>query len=238
MPETALEDVRAILFDKDGTLFDFYKTWGPVTEAAALAVARGDAQKAAHILEKSGKDPATGRYVPGSPIASGSNREISNLWAELAGRTDLDAVYDEVHKLFLAHTTAAATPVTDLDALFALLRGRGFALGIATMDSEESARASMVRLGVHGSLDFICGFDTGHGMKPGGGMVEAFCRHVNLRPQTIAVVGDSPHDMEMGKAGGAGRIIGVLTGVSSRDILMSHGADTVIDSIVDLNDVI
>lgn len=231
-------DVRAVLFDKDGTLFDFYKTWGPVTEAAALFVAGGDAEKAQLILRDSGKDPVTGRYIPGSPIASGSNREISDLWAKSAGRTDFDTVYAEVHALFLAHQANAATPVTDLDAFFAGLRGRGLALGIATMDSEESARASMVRLGVHGSLDFICGFDTGHGMKPGGGMVEAFCRHVNLRPQTIAVVGDSPHDMEMGKAGGAGRIIGVLTGVSSRDILMEHGADTVIDSIVDLDDVI
>lgn len=233
-----LDDVRAVLFDKDGTLFDFYKTWAPVTEAAALLVAGGDADKAAFLMKESGKDPATGRYVPGSPIASGSNREIAELWANLAGRSDYDVVYAEVHKLFLAHQANAATPVTDLDAFFALMRGRGFALGIATMDSEESARAAMARLGVHGSLDFICGFDTGHGVKPGGGMVEAFCRHVNLRPQTIAVVGDSPHDMEMAQAGGAGRIIGVLTGVSSRDILMDHGADTVIDSIVDLNDVI
>lgn len=232
------DDVRAILFDKDGTLFDFYETWGPVTEAAALAVARGDAATAAHLMRESGKDPESGRYIPGSPIASGSNREIAELWARLAGRSDFDVVYAEVHALFLAHQANAAIPVTDLDAFFAVLRGRGFALGIATMDSEESARAAMARLGVHGSLDFICGFDTGHGVKPGGGMVEAFCRHVNLRPHTIAVVGDSPHDMEMGRAGGAGRIIGVLTGVSSREILLDHGADTVIDSIVDLNDVI
>lgn len=232
------DDVRAILFDKDGTLFDFYETWGPVTEAAALAVAGGDAEKAAHLMRESGKDPETGRYTPGSPIASGSNREIAELWARLAGRSDIEIVYREVHALFLAHQANAAIPVTDLDTFFAVLRGRGFALGIATMDSEESARAAMARLGVHGSLDFICGFDTGHGVKPGGGMVEAFCRHVNLRPHTIAVVGDSPHDMEMGRAGGAGRIIGVLTGVSSREVLMDHGADTVIDSIVDLNDVI
>lgn len=232
------DDVRAVLFDKDGTLFDFYATWGPVTEAAALAVAGGNAEKASFLMHNSGKDPVTGRYVPGSPIASGSNREIAELWATLIGREDREVVYTQMHQLFLAHQSHSAMPVTDLDALFALLRGRGFALGIATMDSEESARASMARLGVHGSLDFICGFDTGHGVKPGGGMVEAFARHVNLRPQTVAVVGDSPHDMEMARAGGAGRIIGVLTGVSSREILLSHGADTVIDSIVDLDDVI
>lgn len=228
------EAIQAILFDKDGTLFDFYKTWGPVTEEAALMVAQGDAGKARHILTESGKDPETGKYIPGSPIASGSNREIAELWTSLAGRTDIDTVYAEVHQLFLKRQATAATPVTDLDILFTRLRKRGLSLGIATMDSEESARASMARFGVHGSLDFICGFDTGHGVKPGGGMVEAFAAHVNLRPAMIAVVGDSPHDMAMAHAGGAGRAIGVLTGVSLREHLMDHGADMVIDSIVEL----
>src|SRR5690606_6675750 len=68
--------INAILFDKDGTLFDFYHTWGELTEQAALMVAGGDAEKARFLLENSGKDPATGRYAPSSPIASGSNREI------------------------------------------------------------------------------------------------------------------------------------------------------------------
>ena len=233
MPEIS-ESIHAILFDKDGTLFDFYKTWGPVTEEAALLVAKGDPAKARAILKGSGKDLDTGRYVPGSPIASGSNREISDLWATLAGRIDLDVVYEEVHQLFLRGQATAATPVTDLDLLFGRLRARGLSLGVATMDSEESARASMARFGVHGSLDFICGFDTGHGLKPGGGMVEAFARHVNLRPSMIAVVGDSPHDMAMARAGGAGKAIGVLTGVSHREHLLDHGAHIVIESIVEL----
>lgn len=224
------------MFDKDGTLFDFYQSWGPVTEEAALVIAGGDPDKAAFLMKESGKDPVTGRYFPGSPIASGSNREIAELWASLIGRTDLDIVYADMHRLFLERQATAATPVTDLDGLFGRLRQRGLSLGVATMDSEESARASMARFGVHGSLDFICGFDTGHGVKPGGGMVEAFARHVNLRPAAVAVVGDSPHDMEMARAGGAGRAIGVLTGVSSREHLLDHGAHIVIDSIAFLEE--
>jgi phosphoglycolate phosphatase len=48
------------------------------------------------------------------------------------------------------------------------------------------------------------------------------------------VVGDSPHDIEMARAGGAGRAIGVLTGVSPREALLDYGADIVIDSIAEL----
>ena len=121
-----------------------------------------------------------------------------------------------------------------LDDLFARLKARGLKLGVATMDSEVAAHRSMERHGVKEALDFICGFDTGHGMKPGGGMVEAFVRLVGIPAAEIAVVGDSPHDMEMAHAGKAGRAIGVLTGVSPREALLEAGAHIILDSIADL----
>jgi len=231
--------VRAVLFDKDGTLFDFYKTWGPVTEAAALAVADGDKAKADHILANSGKDMATGRYVPGSPIASGSNQEIAQLWADLLGRShDVADIYRHMEAMFLENQKKGAVPVLDLPAFFLRLRGRGLKLGIATMDSEQGALAAMERYNARDHLDFICGFDTGHGVKPGGGMVEAFARIMDLPVEDVAVVGDSPHDIEMALAGKAGRAIGVLTGVSPREVLMACGAHVVIDSIAELETVI
>jgi phosphoglycolate phosphatase len=226
--------IEAILFDKDGTLFDFYRTWGAVTEEAALIAAEGDAARAAELMLKSGKDAVTGRYLPGSVIASGSNREIVALWAELLGRTDVDSLYTSVAAHFLNRQTEVMHPVVDFNSFFARLRDRGYRLGIATMDSEIAAHQAMDKFGVKQALDFICGFDTGHGTKPGGGMVEAFARLMQLPASAIAVVGDSPHDMHMARAGQAGRAIGVLTGVSSKDALLEAGAHVVLESIADL----
>jgi phosphoglycolate phosphatase len=226
--------IEAILFDKDGTLFDFYRTWGMVTEEAALLAAEGDAARAAEIMLKSGKDAVTGRYLPGSVIASGSNREIVALWADLLGRKDVDLLYDSVAAHFLKRQTEVMHPVVDFNSFFARLRDRGYRLGIATMDSEVAAHQAMDKFGVRQSLDFICGFDTGHGIKPGGGMVEAFARLMQLPASAIAVVGDSPHDMHMARAGEAGRAIGVLTGVSSKDALLDAGAHVVLESIAGL----
>lgn len=226
--------IEAILFDKDGTLFDFYRTWGAVTEEAALIAAEGDAARAADLMLKSGKDAVTGRYLPGSVIASGSNREIVGLWAELLGRNDVDSLYTSVAAHFLKRQTEVMHPVVDFNSFFARLRDRGYRLGIATMDSEVAAHQAMDKFGVRQALDFICGFDTGHGTKPGGGMVEAFARLMQLPASAIAVVGDSPHDMHMARAGKAGRAIGVLTGVSSKDALLEAGAHAVLESIADL----
>jgi phosphoglycolate phosphatase len=230
--------INAILFDKDGTLFDFYHTWGELTERAALMVAGGDAEKARYLLENSGKDPATGRYAPSSPIASGSNREIVEVWCGLLDIADVDAHYDRVHVMFLEHQKSGIAPVVDLELFFGRLKGRGLRLGVATMDSEVAARAAMKRLRAEALLDFICGFDTGHGVKPGGGMVDAFARSVGVAPANLAVVGDSPHDMHMARAGKAARAIGVLTGVSPKEALLEAGAHEVIASIAELETVI
>ena len=230
--------IAAILFDKDGTLYDFYRTWGALTEKAALMVADGDAERAKFILERSGRDPVTGKFAPSSPIASGSNRQIVETWCGLLQRADVDDIYERVHLMFLEHQKNGAVPVTDLDLFFGRLKGRGLRLGIATMDSEESARVAMKLARCTHHLDFICGFDTGHGVKPLGGMVEAFAREVGVPPSALAVVGDSPHDMHMARAGKAGQAIGVLTGVSPREALLEAGAHQVIDSIAELESIL
>jgi len=148
------ERIKGLIFDKDGTLFDFYRTWGPVTEDAALLVAGGDREKARYVLEKSGKDMVTGKYVPSSPIASGSNRQIVEVWCALLDIADVDAVYEKVHQMFLQRQKHAAVPVLDLDRFFGRLKGRGLRLGVATMDSEESARAAMRIFKADQHLDF------------------------------------------------------------------------------------
>jgi phosphoglycolate phosphatase len=150
----------------------------------------------------------------------------------------VDTVYESVRLLFLDHQKNGADPVLDLNVFFGRLRGRGLHLGVATMDSEEAARAAMLRAKAAHHLDFICGFDTGHGVKPLGGMVEAFARQVGVPVAALAVVGDSPHDMHMARAGKAGRAIGVLTGVSPKEALLEAGAHEVIASIAELESVL
>ena len=73
-------------------------------------------------------------------------------------------------------------PVGDLPALLDRLRGRGFALGIATMDDTAIAHAHAGHLGIADQLDFVAGADAGHGEKPGPGMALAFCAACGLRP--------------------------------------------------------
>jgi phosphoglycolate phosphatase len=229
--------IRAILFDKDGTLFDFFKTWMPLYEALAGRLVGGDTARIDRILKASGYDRHSGKLDPGSPLAAGSNRSIAEAWVTELPGVDLDSLTRRMDAQFGESLAISPVPVTDLAALFGRLKARGLRLGVATMDSHAAAAAAVETFELVGLVDFVAGYDSGHGMKPGPGMVHAFCRAIELPAAAVAVVGDTPHDMHMARAAGAGLAIGVLTGAAPREVLVDH-ADQVLDSIAQLEEII
>ena len=108
----------------------------------------------------------------------------------------------------------------------------GLRLGVATNDSERSARRHIAALGLEEAIEFVAGYDSGHGGKPEPGMVLAFARHLGVAPERIAMVGDSRYDLEAGRAAGA-LTVAVLTGPANRDELAPH-ADYVVDGLAAL----
>jgi phosphoglycolate phosphatase len=222
-----------VLFDKDGTLFDFHATWMPVYEALARDVAGGDQAVAARLLDIAGRDPASGRIDPASILGAGTLAELAALWARETGAADAEALRRRIEEQARRDSTRHAQPVTALEPLFRRLKARGLALGVATMDGEAAARAHLGAHGVAPLLDFVCGYDSGHGVKPQAGMVEAFCRTVGRPAAAVAVVGDTPHDLAMARAAAVGLAVGVLTGASARETLAAL-ADHVLPSIAEL----
>ncbi len=208
--------IRGVLFDKDGTLIDFQQSWGPVMGLVADELARGNGDLAEKLLHVGGHDPVSGRTAPGSLLAAGTAVEIAEAWAPLVGTEDITALAAAVDAGFRRHGPDYAVPVPLLRETLDILENRGLRLGVATSDCEGAARDGLERLGLITLFDFICGYDTGHGVKPGPGMVIGFCTTVGLDPTAVAVVGDNTHDLEMARAAGAGLRVGVLTGTGRR----------------------
>ena len=52
---------------------------------------------------------------------------------------------------------------------------------------------------------------------------------------TVAKIGDTIEDMKEGKNAGCGLVIGVLSGEHNTKALQKHGANIVIDNIMDLD---
>lgn len=228
------QSIVGVLFDKDGTLIDFDGTWGPTTHAVIHTLAKGEAALMRAQAEALHFSLESRRFLPTSPLIAGSSASYGDLWGKALGRSDLAELRREIDSLTAVESLKALTPIGSpvevLDALLAM----GLRLGLATNDSQASALRQVEALGLAKRMEFVVGYDSGHGGKPDPGMVIAFARHIGVEPNQIAMVGDSRHDLHAARAAGA-LAIAVLTGPAGREELESE-ADYVIDDIAALPD--
>ncbi|WP_218823822.1 HAD family hydrolase [Inquilinus limosus] len=230
--------IRGILFDKDGTLIDYDATWRPLNREAALFAAAGDPELALRLLEAGGADPHTGVVRADSLFAAGATPEIAAAFIAAGSPYGLDLLVPEIDRIFRTATTAPIRPtVADPAGLFRRLRGRGLTLGVASSDGEVAIRATLAMFGLLDLVDFIAGYDSGHGHKPNPGMVYGFCDATGLPPGAVLMVGDNRHDMAMGRAAGCGLCVGVLSGTGSVETLAGL-ADLCLPDIGGLEDLL
>lgn len=223
---------EGILFDKDGTLFDFRATWAGWSLKVLEELARGDAGLTARLGDAIGFDVATRNFAPDSPVIAHTAPEIAlDLLPHLPAGTGLDALVDRMNALA---AEAEPVPAVDLPPLFRAFRARGLKIGLVTNDAEAPARRHLEHAGVAELFDFVAGFDSGHGAKPDPGPLLAFCTAEGLDPARVVMVGDSRHDILSGRAAGMATVA-VLTGIAGAEELAPH-ADAVLADIGRLPD--
>ncbi|PSC04688.1 HAD family hydrolase [Alsobacter soli] len=224
--------LKGILFDKDGTLIDFDATWGPAAYEAMRAMAGADEGALARLAELNQYIVEERRFLRSSPLVAGSSKSYGHLWAQALGREDGPELHAEMDDLFRHWGLHWLAPIGEPLAVLQELAADGYRLGIATNDAEASALAQAERMGLSPHLDFVAGYDSGHGGKPEPGMVLAFAGAIGAAPSEVALVGDSTHDLHAARAAGA-VAIAVLSGPAPRDELQPF-ADHVVESIAQL----
>lgn len=224
-----MKSIAGLLFDKDGTLFDFRATWSAWSRCLLEDLAGGSAQLTRVLGEAVGFDPCTGEFAPDSPVIAHPVPEIAALLLPHLPGLEAARLVDHMNAL---SATAELVPAAPLVPLFDQFAGLGLRIGLVTNDGEAPARAHLQAAGILHRFDFVAGFDSGHGAKPEPGPLLAFAAAVGLRPDEIVMVGDSRHDLLAGRAAGM-RTVGVLTGVAERGALADL-ADAVLGNIGDL----
>lgn len=225
--------IKGILFDKDGTLIDFQKTWHAVAVRMALRAAEGDQARADLLMEAAGYDFARKGFKADSIFAAGTNADIVELWYPRLKGEKRDARIAEFDTITAEQGALQAVPLAGARETVATLHGRGFRLGLATNDSTSGAEKTLSALGIAQMFDAAYGYDAVANPKPAPDAVYAFCDLTGLKPSQIAMVGDNRHDLVMARAAGAGLAVGVLSGTGTREALAPL-AHVVLDSVADL----
>jgi phosphoglycolate phosphatase-like HAD superfamily hydrolase len=228
---------KLVIFDKDGTLIDFHAMWATwVIELAHRLEAAAGLPLAGRLFQTLGYEPATGHVVFGSHLAldtTDETRAVVIAILRAAGLTGAAAARALDTAWFTPDPLATAQPLADLPTLFGALRERGIRIAVATADNHAPAATTLAGLGVATLVDAIIGADDGLPTKPAPDAVLEICRRLGVAPAQALVVGDTPLDMQMGRAAGAGLVVGVTSGVYPAELLAPY-ADVVLPSIAGL----
>ena len=222
---------KAVLFDKDGTLFDFQATWSKWIPHVLRIFTHGDRELARHVAAQLGFDSDAGEFLQDSPFVAGT----PEVTIEVFIRQFPERSPSEIVRILAESSSAAEqVPAAPLQPLFEDLKRRNLRIGLVTNDREDGGEAHLRAAGCRGYFDFLAGSDSGYGAKPDPGMLLAFCSEFSIRPQDCLMVGDSPTDMVTGRNAGM-TAIGVLTGVDSEESLTPL-ADAVLQDIGQIPD--
>jgi len=218
--------VSGVIFDKDGTLFDFGATWEAWATAFLLRMCGGDRARAMQIGEAIEFDLDAQKFAKTSVVIAGTPGEVTQALHPFFPTMSQQALTSLLNEEAEAAPQKEAVP---LRPFLNDLRAMNLRLGVATNDAEQPARAHLGQAGVTELFDFIAGYDSGYGGKPAPGQLLAFAQEMDLDPAACVMVGDSTHDLHAGRAAGM-QTVGVLSGLADAETLVPF-ADIVLPDI-------
>ncbi|MDU5323509.1 MAG: HAD family hydrolase [Peptoniphilus harei] len=216
--------IKAILFDKDGTLLEYTEGWvDSIVEF--LEEKTIDEDKKKKLFKEIGIRE-DGGVEENSILSSETAMDLAIIFSKYLDE-DLNEIYRELddHLLnYLKKNNKFIRETCDLRKLFEALRDRGILIGIFTSDNYRQAKYSMDYLGLDSFIDFYAAADI-YKKKPNKESLEVFKKKYSLEDQEIIIVGDSRVDMVFGE----GTVkVGVLCGTGSREMLAKY-TDNIID---------
>ena len=216
--------IRAILFDKDGTLLQFTEGWVD-SIVGFLEDKILDGKKKRKLFKEIGIRE-DGGVEENSILSSETAMDLAIIFSKYLDE-DLDEIYGELddHLLnYLKENNKFIRETCDLRKLFEALRDRGILIGIFTSDNYRQAKYSMDYLGLDSFIDFYAAADI-YKKKPNKESLEVFKKKYSLEDQEIIIVGDSRVDMVFCEDTVK---VGVLCGTGSREMLAKY-TDNIID---------
>ena len=209
---------RGILFDLDGTLID--------TGAAIVRMMTDTIDE----MGRPSVDETTIREMIGLPLEAGLARFLGRPEDHPDVATGV-RLYKARFREWLV-PQAASFLFPGVPEGLATLVQKGFVLGLATSKHRDSADAILRSAGIDGLFTAVAGADSVAKAKPHPAMALFVAHELGCRTDDCFMVGDTEHDIAMGKAAGMATCA-VTYGIGSREALELTAPDVLAGSFAD-----
>jgi len=213
-----LQNVKALLFDLDGTLVDS-------SEAITNAIEK--------VLATKGwacdKVRLTGMI--GLPL-----EDIFRVLTPDLSNEEIWKLVQEYREYYLGHHLENTSISPSTIILLKRLKERGFKLGIITTKYREPVYDILEHFGISGLFDIVV---TGYEVKrhkPAPDIIIEAAKRLGVDPKQCVVIGDNPIDIKAGKRAGS-FTIGVLSNMCTRKQLGKEKPDYVVTDLDKLQNI-
>ena len=204
---------KLVIFDLDGTLLD---TIADLTNATNYA------------LVKHGF-PTHEKHKYKYFVGSGAETLIRKALPEGTPKEIFDKVKKDFIEQYTIHASAKTAPYSGIVEMLKTLEEKGIKMAIASNKPHHKTEKVVAHYFSEIRFQVVFGHRTGYNPKPDTQIVNDILNELKIEKSDTLYVGDSSIDMQTAKASGL-YAIGCSWGFRTREELLEHGADAIINS--------
>jgi len=239
----SFNDIKLVVFDKDGTLFDLHKYWSFVIKQRAVYFS--DKYKSAYVLNLldeltkvmglvdenyiSKKGPIG--IHPRSHIVNIVLKKLNSYGFEIEHK-DVEEGFVIVDEIVDQNLNNLVEKLPGVDYLLSLLKNLGCYIALATTDVSQRTYKTLNYAGIEKSFDCLISSDQVKKSKPNSEMIKKIISNfTDINNSQILLIGDSIADVNLAKNAGI-HFIGVKTGTNADDFLIA--SDILVENLSDI----
>lgn len=235
--------IKAVIFDKDGTLLDFDAFWVNVSVKAISSVL------AEFLAENVSVEEVLSAYGVNKGITDidgvlckGTYAQMGDILYDILSSRGYNFSRQEVTTAVISaynENSGAGEIKPTCDDLFdtlSRLKELGVKLAVVTTDNLLITEKCLKSLGVYELFDKIYTDDGKTPVKPNPDAALEFCKEFNLDKENVVMVGDTMTDVKFARSAGI-KVFGLYKTKENREKLLPY-ADKVIKSISELLSVV
>jgi phosphoglycolate phosphatase len=217
-----LNNIEAIIFDKDGTITDVHLYWGEIIKMRAESIIQENGLPRLYktILEyKMGYDSSSKKLLPNGPIALVGRNEVIKIINEYLCKNGVKSteayigdLFNYVHKKFTETKLDECIKIIPCVKDFLNNIQNKASLFLLTSDTKVNAIKGMKKLDLIDNFLNIYGKEDSKEDKITGNICNEILNKYKLNPNNVIAIGDTNTDIMMSKNAKIKACIGVATG--------------------------